>query len=80
MRLTVAERGSSDLGRYQLAALVAAIDTLGTGTGSLARLLAARVGSVLGTEASEELLRQARAMAGTPDNLTYRSGVAERSR
>lgn len=49
---------------------------LGTGTGTLARLLAPRVRSVLGTDPAEALLEQARSL-GTPDNLNYETGVAE---
>jgi SAM-dependent methyltransferase len=49
---------------------------LGTGTGSLARLLAPRVRTMLGTDPSAQLLEQARS-AEVAANLTYEQGVAE---
>lgn len=49
---------------------------LGTGTGTLARLLAPRVRSVIGTDPAEPLLDQARSI-GTPANLSYEKGIAE---
>ncbi|MBS1890563.1 MAG: methyltransferase domain-containing protein [Actinobacteria bacterium] len=49
---------------------------LGTGTGTLARILAPHVASMLGTDPSAQLLEQARALP-TPANLSYAEGVAE---
>jgi SAM-dependent methyltransferase len=51
---------------------------VGTGTGAMARLLAPRVGSMVGTDPAAELLQQARAL-GAPENLSYEVGVAERT-
>jgi SAM-dependent methyltransferase len=56
---------------------VRALD-VGTGTGSLARLLAPHVRSVVGTDPAAALLEEARAL-GAPPNLTYEVGVAERT-
>jgi SAM-dependent methyltransferase len=49
---------------------------LGTGTGTLARLLAERAASVLGTDPSEQMLEEARAIGG-PDGLGFAAGKAE---
>jgi SAM-dependent methyltransferase len=49
---------------------------VGTGTGAMARLLAPRVGSVIGTDPSAALLDQARELGDAP-NLTFEIGVAE---
>ena len=49
---------------------------LGTGTGTLARLLATRARSVLGTDPSEQMLAEARAIGG-PDGLSFAVGAAE---
>ncbi|HVS99852.1 MAG TPA: class I SAM-dependent methyltransferase [Solirubrobacterales bacterium] len=51
---------------------------VGTGTGTLARLLAPRVDSMVGTDPAEAMLGQARELGG-PSNLTYEVGVAERT-
>lgn len=50
---------------------------VGTGTGTLARLLAPHVRSVLGTDPAAALLEQARRVEGTPANVVYKEGVAE---
>jgi SAM-dependent methyltransferase len=50
---------------------------VGTGTGTLARLLAPRVRSVLGTDPTEQLLEQARALGDEAGNVVYKCGVAE---
>jgi SAM-dependent methyltransferase len=50
---------------------------VGTGTGTLARLLAAHVRSVLGIDPSAQLLRRAREVEGSPTNVSYEVGVAE---
>jgi SAM-dependent methyltransferase len=50
---------------------------VGTGTGSLARLLAPHVASVLATDPAEPLLDQGRSHPGTLANITYEKGVAE---
>jgi SAM-dependent methyltransferase len=52
---------------------------LGTGTGSLARLLAPQVASVVGIDPSEALLAQARAIEPSPPNLSFAAGIAERT-
>jgi SAM-dependent methyltransferase len=49
---------------------------LGTGTGTLARLLAARAGSVVGTDPSAQMVEEAREIGG-PSSLTYEVGTAE---
>jgi SAM-dependent methyltransferase len=49
---------------------------LGTGTGTLARLLAMRASSVVGTDPSEQMLEEARAIGG-PDGLRFAAGSAE---
>jgi SAM-dependent methyltransferase len=49
---------------------------VGTGTGAMARLLAPRVGSVVGTDPAGPLLEQARELSDA-SNLTYEVGVAE---
>lgn len=49
---------------------------VGTGTGALARLLAPHVRSLLGTDPSERLLRQARELTTAP-NVEYEAGSAE---
>ena len=49
---------------------------LGTGTGALARLVATRARSVLGTDPSEQMLEEARAIGG-PDGLDFALGSAE---
>ncbi len=50
---------------------------VGTGTGTLPRLLGPRVRSVLGIDPSEPLLEQARSHPRTPANVTYERGTAE---
>jgi SAM-dependent methyltransferase len=50
---------------------------VGTGTGSLARLLAPHVDSVLGIDPAEPLLQEARSIDEGPRNINYRLGVAE---
>jgi SAM-dependent methyltransferase len=50
---------------------------VGTGTGTLARLLAARAASVVGTDPSAQMVEEAREIGG-PDGLTYEVGSAER--
>jgi SAM-dependent methyltransferase len=83
---------ANDYGEYragfpdQLAERLVAMDAVrpddraldvGTGTGSLARLLAPHVASVLATDPAEPLLEQARSHPGTLPNITYETGVAE---
>jgi SAM-dependent methyltransferase len=84
---------AADYGRFRAGFPVELIDRLaalgavgpghraldvGTGTGAMARLLAPRVDSVVGTDPAAELLERARAL-GAPPNLTYEVGVAERT-
>jgi SAM-dependent methyltransferase len=84
---------ASDYGRFRTGfpaqlierlAVMGAVDPkdraldVGTGTGSMARLLAAHVRSVIGTDPAEALLEEARTL-DCPPNLIYRVGVAERT-